>query len=515
MSLDDWTDHLVLRNLDFQKGATFHTAIKPFKRSDYLASMRKDSLVAVHEKSVDRSKFFGKVWHRIARDHLLKVDVEGLKLTINPLFDFQSMQMLEPSGTGFINSRGFQIEGTIGKKVSFSSQFWENQAKFPSFVDRLIRDSLQVVPGMGRVRKFKNAGAFDYASSQAYVSWELSDHFNLQFGHGKNFFGDGYRSMLLSDASFNYPFLKLTTDVWKIKYVNLWTEFQGVGDRSFALGFDRKYGSFHYLSWAVTKRFQMGLFEGIIWQQRDSIGNRGFDINYLNPVIFMRPVEFALGSPDNAVIGLNLKYLLEDNIHVYGQLMIDDMKFSELKKGNGFFGQKLAWQLGYKYFDFLNIRGLYLHAEYNVAQPYTYAHKVPEQAYTHYNQPLAHPLGANFKEGVIVFGYTKNRWLIKARLTGADVGLDSAGNHRGQDIFRSDYLIPGYPNSTGNRVTQGKLTNIQGVGLSAGYVINPRTNMMLTASYTLRTISSNSVQVTDSFINFGVRTSIRDLVFDF
>jgi len=37
-------------------------------------------------------------------------------------------------------------------------------------------------------------------------------------------------------------------------------------------------------------------------------GIRGIDFSYINPFIFLRPVEASNGSPDNALIGLTSKY---------------------------------------------------------------------------------------------------------------------------------------------------------------------------------------------------------------
>ena len=122
----------------------------------------------------------------------------------------------------------------------------------------------------------------------------------------------------MSDNAFNYPYLKITTNVWRFKYTNLYAEFQDLKTPyNPDLGFHKKYGTFHYLSYAVNKRLNIGLFESIIWKAEDSSGYRGFDINYLNPVIFYRPVEFSVGSPDNALLGVNLSYKLADKIYFF------------------------------------------------------------------------------------------------------------------------------------------------------------------------------------------------------
>ena len=53
-----------------------------------------------------------------------------------------------------------------------------------------------------------------------------------------------------------------------------------------------KYMANHYLSWNVSKRLNIGLFESVVW---NNANDRGFDINYLNPLILFRAIEFETG----------------------------------------------------------------------------------------------------------------------------------------------------------------------------------------------------------------------------
>ena len=57
-----------------------------------------------------------------------------------------------------------------------------------------------------------------------------------------------------------------------------------------------------------------------------------FELQYLNPVIFYRMVEQILGSPDNAMIGLNVSYDIKNRIRVYGQLLLDELNLGLFKK---------------------------------------------------------------------------------------------------------------------------------------------------------------------------------------
>ena len=81
----------------------------------------------------------------------------------------------------FINSRGYLIEGNLGKNLSFSTSFVENQAVFSNYLDSYIRNN-QVVPGQGYARDFKQSG-YDYAIASGYFSLDFSKIFTMQFGH--------------------------------------------------------------------------------------------------------------------------------------------------------------------------------------------------------------------------------------------------------------------------------------------------------------------------------------------
>ena len=90
--------------------------------------------------------------------------------------------------------------------------------------------------------------------SSGYISYSPIKEFNIQFGQGKHFIGDGYRSMLLSDNSFNYPYLSISLNLLDgklfYKTVNAWMqtlERMPLSASPEAL-FKRKSGSFHYLS---------------------------------------------------------------------------------------------------------------------------------------------------------------------------------------------------------------------------------------------------------------------------
>lgn len=450
---------------------------------------------------------------------MVQVNTSDFHLSIDPLINFSGGIDLEDNKGLWVNTRGLTVSGDIGekKKVSFNTTFRENQAKYPTYLTSWIKD-YDVVPGQGKVRSFKGT-AFDYANSSGYVSYSPNSYFNFQLGHDKNFIGEGYRSMILSDNAFFYPFLKINTSVWRIRYMNLYTQFtDAINGADSIIGVTRKWGSFHYLSFDAWDWAQIGLFEGIIWPNNDSTLTRGFDPNYLNPIIFFRPVEFGLGSPDNALMGLNLKLKPMSDLIIYGQFLMDDLDVAAARNGEGYYRNKFGMQAGVKYFlhtpDYRHAAVVL--AEWNQANPYTYAHKEPVQNYAHLNQPLAHPLGANFREFIIYGSYRlAYRYYASGRFQVAMTGLDSsAASNVGSNIFLSDFTIPGFPDSYGNFVGQGLETHIFSADLRAGYLVNPKINLNLEGQIFYRTYANDDRAINTLQFMLGLKTDIFNQYYD-
>ena len=131
--------------------------------------------------------------------------------------------------------------------------------------------------------------------------------------------------------------------------------------------------------------------------QPDSLGGSSLQVEYLNPIIFYGALEQQDGSADNVIVGMDFSWNIRKTAQLYGQFVLDELVVSELTAGNGWWGNKFAFQLGLKYFNFL-VPQLHWQLEYNQARPFTYTHDGAFTNYTHYRQPLAHPFGANFRE---------------------------------------------------------------------------------------------------------------------
>jgi hypothetical protein len=498
-----------------------HTGFKPYRMSDVLQVILPDTAAGVPVKNP--RTWAGKA---LFTSHFLSLDSSDFQLYADPLFAFEIGQDNRTGNSTYLNARGLQLSGSFFNKLSFYTSFWENQGRFVNYADSFITRN-NIIPGWGRVKPFGNNG-WDFAMATGYISYSPNRIFNLQFGNDKQFIGDGYRSLLLSDNAFNNPYGKITTTFWKIRYTNLFSSYQNIGNASNSGigGYLQKFSTIHHLSINASRWLNIGLFESIVWQGGDTTGaRRGFDVNYLNPIIFYRPVEFSRGSPDNVLIGLNIKALILKKYLLYGQLVLDEFSLAEVRARNGWWANKQGFQLGWKFFDLFGIKNLCWQNEVNVVRPYTYGHFTAEQSYTHYGQSLAHPLSANFIENVHFLRYRYKRWGIEAKFLysvyGADT-LSAAGamSNVGQNIFIPTAEIGQGPSMVpsiyGNTIAQGLRNEVLFTDITASWLVNVKTNMRVEAGISNRIQTNNrSGSLNTLWFFFGIKTTLPNRYIDF
>ena len=501
-------------------GTNSHTASKPFIYED---------VSAYHDFNAENKtlKKETQTWagRKLWNEHLVQLQGKDYWFTIDPIFDLQAGKDTDADfSTTFNNTRGVFVQGGLGKKFNFSASVYENQGRFAQYFNDYA-ESIRpeggdpaIIPGRGIAKRFKD-DAYDYPVAEAYLSYTPAKFINVQFGHGKNFIGDGYRSLLQSDVASPYPYLKLNTKFWKIKYTNTYTWLKDVRPEVTEDGaFLTKYIANHYLSWNVNKRLNLGLFESVIWANTNE---RGFDINYLNPIIFYRAIEFETGQDaGNAIVGASAKYKVNDNVNLYSQFVLDEFSLSDAKGGDGSWKNKFGLQLGAKYYNAFKVKDLMLQAEYNAVRPYTYSHNTITLNYAHNNQPMAHLWGANFRELILIGRYRKGRLFGEAKFIigerGFDVNNGTDNFNYGGDIYRDEI---DRPFDSGVEIGQGIQVTSINTSIQAGYLINPASNLKVFANVNYRNFNPEAIgeaQLRNSSIwfNFGIRTDLFNWYFD-
>ncbi len=466
---------------------------------------------------------------------LYHVQTRDFTFRLNPVLLLQGGR---DSGTGsidglrYVNTRGITFEGTIDQRLGFYAFLTDNQEAVPGWVynyTRLINPNIPYAPHEGYSKNFKNkADQFDFFTARGGITFAATKHINVQLAHDRNFIGNGYRSLILSDFSAPYFFLKINTRIWKFNYQNLFAELTA---RRSISGLDslfpKKYLTLHHLSLDVTNNFNIGVFESEV----SGGPGRGLELQYLNPVIFYRSIEQNVGSTDNALLGLDFKWNIKHRAQLYGQLVLDEFKLSEIRSGNGWWANKQAIQLGGKLLDVAGVRNLDLQLEFNYIRPYTYQHENSYTDYQHYQQPLAHPMGANLTEILGVLSYQPlPRLSVVGKFFYTVQGLDAlattstAYNNNGGNVLlsyntRALSTTPGIDAEHGYRVGNGDKNHLLHADFTATY--QPRLNLFLDATLIARHQSLDqptyygAVSGNEVYASLAVRWNIAQRLHEF
>ncbi len=506
------------------------TSVKPYKRSAIIAYV--DSLNKKDQVITTRSDLFNYEylrsdnweWSRAESSnsvkpflkHLYKkksdflfLDKPEFDLHVNPVLylglgkDSRRDEML------FINTRGLEIRGMVDRKVGFYTYIGENQSILPSYVqDGLSKYS--VIPHEGFWKDFKENGV-DFFQARAYIDFNISKHIYMQFGHDRMFLGNGYRSLIFSDYSPPGEYLKANVKVWKLNYMfqlnRMTAENKSVGNNPYPT----KYVAFHHLSLNVGRKLNIGMFESVVFG--GSSTNGGFELNYLNPVIFYRAIEQQNGSSDNVILGLDFKWNAIKYVSFYGQFVIDEFLLDNVKSGDGWWANKFAVQAGVKYIDVAGLKNLDLQVEGNVVRPYMYSHDTKFTNYMNYLQPLAHPIGANFYEVATIVRYQPiPRLNIIVKSAFINAGRDGTNENWGGDINKSyntrqqDY---------GNTIAQGVENKIIFVDLTTSYMV--KHNFFIDLKQTFRRSESSDpfYDNNTSITSLALRLNIAQRLYEF
>lgn len=460
-----------------KKEVEAHTSVKPYLRAHLVEEINYDSLYQINRCG-------DKKWlkRKLSCQSLIVVDTTNFQLYIDPLFNFKGGRDLQDITKEklYTNTRGALVRGNIGKKVSFSTSFLENQSTFPQYIDDYI-GIYGVVPGQGRVKPFKLNG-YDYARAEGYVSFSPKKYINIQVGHGKHFIGDGYRSLLLSDFAFNYPYLKIITQFSKIQYTNIYASLMNLtaGDvttpKHIEPLFQKKAAGFQLLSWKVSKNIEWSFFQGMIWKAADSNNEQHFNFFYYNPVIYGALARYGLDEENNIVVGSNLKWKPFNRAVLYGQIMVDHADAGGV-------------QLGLKGYNLFKVNNLNVQLEANYING-NYQHDSLAQSYWHYNQPLgynnAFTFGSSGTEWIMLLNYRWKRLLFSAQ-------------------FNMSYESP------------YKLSFFQKQYLKAetAYLINPVTNLQIVVGAVVRELEAGFFSDRTHFAFIALRTNLFNNYYDF
>lgn len=489
-----------------------------FRSSNWLefnqSEVRNKTALADSAFGINTSGSHGYFLNHPATDNWIKAIGKNSVFTIDPYLDATFGKSNRSDGVLTTLAAGIRTQAVFNNKFSFNLDLITNSSQFPMYVDSVIALKNNIIPGANAASVRNNR--FNYSYLNFNATFTPSKYFLISAGYGKQFIGDGYRSLLLSDNAFNYPYVRLQARLWKFTYNVLYNRYINKNWYMVNGQSQPKYSTIHYLGVNFSKRFQLGLFDNVTWLAKDTNFNRGFDVQYLNPIIFLRPVEFSIGSPDNAMVGLTWKYKLYTKGFLYGQIALDDINLRRsLDNHAQHYGNKYALQAGIWNQDIFGIQGLDYRFEWNGVRPYEYGHGVGGNIslnYTHYYQPLTDPFGANFHEFISYFNYTNKRWygILENLYTirGENPGLPY---NNGEDLWGGERGVPAF----GSKTLQGIRHKYSYNQLSIGYLINPANRLSLQADVIYRSNKAQATNQSEFYFSFGIKTNIFNFYHDF
>jgi hypothetical protein len=517
----------------------FHIGVKPFQRAAVITLL--DSIAADRSMPLNDTDFFNleylrqdswewsadqtpkslkPFWKRFYKkpSDFYNVQNKNFDLHLSPVTHLILGTENNSKDYLWLTARGVELRGLIGKRLGFYTYVTDTQGMFGQYVRNYtlnVRDiylayPLYVVPGESLVKSLRT-NATDFISARGYLTFNPIKQINIQFGHDRNFLGSGYRSMLLSDWSSPYLFLKMTTQLGRFQYMNLWAGMlYNQDNRTPETPINKKYAAVHHLSINLSKNFSLGIFEAEMYGR----SNGKLDANYFNPIIFYRYLETYLGSADNAMLGVDVRWNFLKQFGFYSQFILDEFKTSEYFSKRGSWGKKFGFQAGIKYVDAFKIPNLDLQAEINLARPYTYAHKSGFTNYVHFDLPLAHPLGANFWEVVGLIRYQPTRRLTAyGTFTRSQKGIDIDGRNWGGSIYRT--YQDGRPSDINNYIAQGTPVDVSFADVRMSYML--KHNFFIDGRLLMRNQTSRfepqNLKTTSATLGFRLNIPYRQQVF--
>ena len=267
------------------------------------------------------------------------------------------------------------------------------------------------IPAAYPYRYGPGKSGFDYDETEAALTWQ-SRYVELLFGKTRSRWGWAESGGLaLSGAPTSQTQLRAKITLGPLELTAMQAKLAQsppVIERVDTLGNGRlqrfyadKYLAAHRLQVTPSPRLQVGLYEMTVY------GQRGFDVEYLNPLMFLRSAEHYTGDRDNALLGADARWRAPLRTTLYGEMLIDDITTSRL--GTGWYGNKLAFLGGAACTDPLGLVNTRLTVEYARLEPYVYSHKFAINSYQHYGTPLGYGAGPNSDTWYAALAWTPAR----------------------------------------------------------------------------------------------------------
>ena len=205
--------------------------------------------------------------------NFITAEKNDCSININPLFIFEARKMKGNDTLSLLtrNTRGIEAFGKLGGHISYYTSFYENQGGFFPYEKEYI-DKYDVIPGQGHGKEFKET-QLDWAWVTGNICVRPNRNLEFVLGYGKNFIGHGYRSIILSDQAFNYPYVRSQVSLFNrnLFFNSIWAQTQSWNHDSDFVSNNHTfhYATYNVLGWnpQVLQGVNLSLIHGITWKK--------------------------------------------------------------------------------------------------------------------------------------------------------------------------------------------------------------------------------------------------------
>jgi hypothetical protein len=275
----------------------------------------------------------------------------------------------------------------------------------------------------------------------------------------------------------------------------------------------KQYAATHHLSFNATPWLTLGAFESVVFGELDVI-----KLSHLQPVIFLNSLLRDKDGNTNSMVGFDVKANLINHVQVYGQYVMQGFN-GDRESGSEFWGNRHGFQAGAKYVDAFGLKNLDLQAEFNQVRPFTFSSPENAGSWTNYRQPLAHPMGSNFREYIGILRYQPFKKLyIFGRVNYWQQGRDSARFNFGSNPRVDNSSVAdggtrlrdnGYPMFAG--------TSVQGLNTAITFSYELKENLFLDFNNLYRLYKSSRSATPDNtnVLTLGIRWNMFRRDYDY
>ncbi len=426
----------------------------------------------------------------------------GVHVALEPVLDAELRHDPDRTATSLIAQGGVQLRGTLGNHVGFSARVTNGSIAGDSLVaardPRILCNGSFGVTGFGR----------DISFGDGHLRADF-DNVSFEIGRERMQLGAGLDASLFvgSHLPCNYDYLRFNAHLGRFTFTHLHASLlvdaAGTTLQGPFSDIPAKFLAAHLLSF--------GPFAGMRWSIGESViyHGRGFEIGYLNPLVFMKTQEQYLRDRDNANLYLAMTAAPAHGLLLEGEMLVDDLRFSQI--GEGFWNNKTAWRVAART-TALVAPWLDASVSYTRLEPYVFTHFNRLNNYTHAGMLIA---GADLDPNSYMAQLTMQATPAPNLLLRLTAGMGEHGaNVIGKDSTGADTLLVNAGGDLGEThraiidptiVTflGGELHTLTRLRLEAEYEPLRNLYLRLEASYDRSHTEAATEAVTE--LRFGVR----------